>query len=43
MLEAIDSAGVGSNTFVLLTSDNGAQGGAGNNGNQGLLRCMKVR
>jgi arylsulfatase A-like enzyme len=28
-------------TFVVFSSDNGAQGGGGNNGCQGLLRCMK--
>ena len=28
-------------TFVVFTSDNGAQGGGGNNGCQGMFRCMK--
>lgn len=41
LLDAIDGVGAKENTLVVVTSDNGAQGGAGNNGCQGMLRCMK--
>ena len=41
ILSAIKTSGLDSTTMVILTSDNGAQGGAGNNGCQGMFKCMK--